>query len=302
MNVLSEQPQWMGTDPAGDAARERAEVSENTRRSYGAALKRFERSRHPETDAGVAAYLGDLFGEGLTAAVAAMAVAALRYRARLEERASPVGIETERALGAFRRLDTGRGYGSVAGVGWEEADRACELAERAGDLFGLRDAAIVAVASDALLRVSELEALDVHGVDLTEQTLLVRGSGTDQEDALQFIGKPTVHRVRAWLRAAALTEGALFRPVHKSGRLMKGRLTNRSIRRIIIHRARAAGVQGRISGNSLRIGSAQSLAATGASLAEMQLAGRWRSPVMPVRYAQEKLAGRGVVARLRYER
>lgn len=112
-------------------------------------------------------YLGDLFSEERTAAVAAMAVAALRFRAGIDERGSPVVPETERALGTFQRLDTGRGYGRVAGVGWEEADRACELAERAGDLAGLRDAAIVAVGSDALLRVSEIEALDVGDVDPT---------------------------------------------------------------------------------------------------------------------------------------
>ena len=41
------------------------------------------------------------------------------------------------------------------------------------------------------------------------------------------------------------------------------------------------------------MGGAQSLAAVGASLVEMQFAGRWHSPVMPVHYAQEKLAGRG---------
>ncbi len=302
MNALSERPRGKETSPAGDAARERAEISDNTRRSYESALRRFERSGHPETDAGVAAYLGDLFGEGLTVAVAAMALAALRYRAGLEERYSPVGPETERALDTFRRMDTGRGYGRVAGVGWEEADRACELAERAGGLAGLRDAAIVAVASDALLRVSELEALDVGDVDLVEQTVLIRDSGVDKEGALQYLGEPTVHRVRAWLGAAALTDGALFRPLYKSGRLREGRLTQRSIRRIIIRRARDAGVPGRISGNSLRVGGVQSLAAAGASLVEMQLAGRWRSPVMPVRYAQEKPAGRGAVARLRYGR
>ena len=43
---------------------------------------------------------------------------------------------------------------------------------------------------------------------------------------------------------------------------------------------------GRVSGHSLRVGGAQSLASAGASLAEMQAAGRWSSPVMPGRYAQ----------------
>ena len=187
-------------------------------------------------------------------------------------------------------------------MGWNEADRACNSQSGRGTSAGLRDAAIMAVASDALLRVSELEALDVGDVDLAEQTVLVRDSYMGKEGALQYLGEPTVRRMRVWLGAAALTEGALFRPILNSGRFREGRLTQRSIRRIIIRRARDAGVKGRIIGNRLRVGGAQSLAAAGASLAEMQLAGRWRSPVMPVRYAQEKPEGRGSVARLRYGR
>ena len=72
------------------------------------------------------------------------------------------------------------------------------------------------------------------------------------------------------------------------------------MRRIITARAAAAGITGRISGHSLRIGAAQSLAAAGASVVEMQQAGRWQSPSMPGRYARGPLARRGAVARLRY--
>ena len=280
----------------------RASMSENTRRAYEVALRGFDRSGRPETDAGVAAYLGDIYDEGRTAAVAAMAVAALRFRARLQGRDSPVGPASERVLAGFRRLASERGYGQVAGLRWEQSDRAAELAERSGGLAGFRDAAIIAVASDALLRVSEIEALDVSDVNLAEQTVLIRRSKTDQEavGVVQFLGEPTVVRVRAWLEAASLTEGALFRPVHKSGCLRRGRLTEGSIRRIIIRRARDAGVKGRVSGHSLRVGSAQSLATAGASLVEMQVAGRWQSPTMPGRYAQGQLAKQGAMARLRY--
>ena len=42
-----------------------------------------------------------------------------------------------------------------------------------------------------------------------------------------------------------------------------------------------AGIEGRVSGHSLRVGGAQSLAAAGASIVEMQTAGRWQSPSMP---------------------
>ena len=286
--------------PAAELAK--ASMAKNTRRAYEQALSGFEVSGRPETDAGVAAYLGDLYEEGRSAAVAAMAIAALRFRARLQGRPTPVGPAAERVLAGFRRLAQERGYGNVAGVSWEEADRAAALAERAGDPAGLRDAAIVAVGSDALLRVSELEALDVGDVNLADQTVLIRRSKTDQEGAgvVQYLGGPTVARVRAWIEAAAIAEGPLFRPILKSGRVRNRRLTQRSIRRIIINRARGAGVKGRISGHSLRVGSAQSLASAGASLVEMQLAGRWRSPAMPGRYARGQLAKRGAVARLRY--
>ena len=288
-------PEWAAADLA------RASIADNTRRAYAAALRKFERSAYPETDAGVAAYLGRLFEEGRSTACATQVVAALRFRAKLAGRPSPVGAAAARVLAGFRRQAQGRGRGQVAGVRWEQADRAMELAEGRGDLRGLRDAAILAVASDALLRVSEMTDLDVSDVSLTEQTVRIRHSKTDQEGegSVQFLGQPTVVRVRAWLDAACLTEGALFRAVRK-GRPFGERLSVRSLRKIIGKRARAAGASGRLSGHSLRVGSAQSLATAGASLVEMQVAGRWQSPAMPGRYAQGQLAKQGAVARLRY--
>ena len=134
----------------------KASMAPNTRRAYEAALRGFEGSDYPETDAGVAAYLGELYDHGRSAAVAAMVVAALRFRARHQGRDSPVGPEAERALAGFRRMAAERGYGQVAGIRWEQADRVAEMAEQSGALAGLRDAAIIAVASDALLRVSEV--------------------------------------------------------------------------------------------------------------------------------------------------
>ena len=68
------------------------------------------------------------------------------------------------------------------------------------------------------------------------------------------------------------------------------RLSVNTIRRIIRSRAATAGIEGRVSGHSLRVGGAQSLAAGGASLVEMQIAGRWQSPAMPGHYARGQLA------------
>ena len=69
-----------------------ASMAKNTRRAYEQALRGFERSGRPETDAGIAAYLGELYDHGRSAACAAMLVAALRFRAVC--RGGPVAVRT----------------------------------------------------------------------------------------------------------------------------------------------------------------------------------------------------------------
>ena len=96
-----------------------------------------------------------------------------------------------------------------------------------------------------------------------------------------YLGALTVSRVNAWLAAAGHQDGPLFRRVRRGGRVGGDpgrRLSVNAIRRIIRSRAAAVGIEGRVSGHSLRVGGAQSLAAGGASIVEMQTAGRWQSP------------------------
>jgi hypothetical protein len=81
-----------------------------------------------------------------------------------------------------------------------------------------------------------------------------------------------------------------------------GRLTARSARRQITYWAELAGVEGFISGHSLRVGSAVSLAQAGASVVDMQVAGRWKSSTMPAHYAKAELAERGAIARFKEKR
>ena len=149
---------------------------------------------------------------------------------------------------------------------------------------------------------ADAAALDVEDLNAEDRTLTIRRSKTDQEGAgaVFHLGRPTLERVRAWLGASGVKEGALFRRVGKGGRI-GGRLTSRSLRRIIQACARVAGIEGRVSGHSLRVGSAQSLAAAGASLVEMQREGRWKSPEMPGLYTRHQVARRGATARLRYK-
>ena len=287
----------------------RASLSENTRLAYRGALQRLAGALggHPATDAGVAAYLASLHEGGQSPAVASMVVSAVRFQARLMGQAPPVGPATERVLAGIRREGRERGRGQVSGINWNQADTVAAVAAGGGQsLTGLRDAAIVAAMSDALLRVGELAALQVEDIEAGEDgsgRLTIRHSKTDQEGAgaVQFIGAPTLRRVRAWMEGAGIESGPLFRRVRRGGRVTgSDPLTVQAIRQIIKYRAAAAALEGRFSGHSMRVGGAQSLASAGASVVEMQTAGRWQSPSMPGRYARGELAARGAVARLRY--
>ena len=295
-----------------DAARDDAEhaLSANTRRAYRSALARLDAylEGRPLDDAHLAAYVRHLREAGMSPTTANTALAAVGFVARLSGTPSPAGPETRLAMARLRREGKDRGRGQVAGVTWAQADAASALAS-ADDrtLAGLRDAAILALASDAMLRVSEIAAIDLADLgELDDGAGLVRirSSKTDQEGrgAVAYLGAPTMRRVHAWLAAAGHTSGALFRRVRRNDRVGGQNISARAVRTIITRRAAAAGVEGRVSGHSLRVGAAQSLAAAGASVVEMQVAGRWESVTMPGRYASGQLAARGAVAKFRYGR
>ena len=281
-----------------------ASLAPNTRRAYLGALTRLAAAlaEAPLTDASLAGYLAAMFAAGRSVAAAKLTVTAVRFQARLMDRPSADGPLVDRALrGYVRQGDQVSRRGQVEGIRWEQADAAAAIAGN-DRLKGLRDAALLAVMSDGLLRVSEAAALDVSDLNAVDRTLTIRRGKTDQEarGAVFHLGRPTLERIRAWLEASGVKGGAIFRRVDKGGRV-GDRLTDRSLRRIIQARARVAGIEGRVSGHSLRVGSAQSLAAAGASLVEMQREGRWKSPEMPGLYTRNQAARRGATARLRYK-
>ena len=70
--------------------------------------------------------------------------------------------------------------------------------------------------------------------------------------------------------------------------------------KVIKSRCRAAGITGKISGHSIRVGSAISLNLSGATDAQMQNMGRWKGSAMPIRYTQKISASQSAMARLRY--
>lgn len=300
MNELAEKNQQGRVISEDTKALITAGVSENTLRNYRYWSRAIETWLNGQTltDALLAAYITHLHQAGKSPATISQAVAAVRWVAK-NNGVEIVGEVTTRTLAGIRREGKDRGRGQVDGLNWSDVERVCAFAEMDASVAGLRDSALIRLMSDCLLRVSEAVAVNVE--DLKDKTLLVRSSKTDQEGVgeMLYITSDTRRVIKRYCEKANITQGVLFRQVRRGDHIQTGRLSARSARRQISYWAELAGVEGFISGHSLRVGSAVSLAQAGASVVDMQVAGRWKSSQMPAHYAKAQLAVRGAIARFK---
>ena len=220
---------------------------------------------------------------------------------------------------AKRLKATGASYRRQAGA-LVAADVSRILATLGDDPRSLRDAALLSLASDTLLREAELVAIKVEHIQpdahLETWSVWVPSSKTDQEgqgDDYRHVSAATLARIRRWLAVAGITEGYVFRGIGGRKRAAvvaaeaAGReapvlgLTAKEVARIFRQRAVAAGLDHgwTISGHSTRIGTANDLMRDGASTGEIQLAGGWKSEAMVIAYTRKSRAGSDAVARLR---
>ena len=230
MKVLVSVPENTLIIPAAARKLAAASISANTHRIYAGVLHKLDAwlAGRRLDDAALAVYLSELFEAGLSPSTAGQTTAAARFRAKLTGEADPVGPATTRVLAGFRRKGKGRGRGQVDGLRWEQADvTAAVTANGTVTMADLRDAAMIAIMSDGMLRVGECAALDVADLGVEPDGtghITIRSSKTDQEGegAVQFVGAPTVSRIRTWLDAASIKRGPMFRAV-RGGRGRSGR-------------------------------------------------------------------------------
>ena len=276
-------------------------VSENTLKAYQRALHNLETwlSGRTLSDALLAEYTTNLHKTRKTPATIRQAVAAVKWQLKHQSQETTNFPITHATLAGIRRAGKDRGRGQVDGLIWQDVERMCILAELEDTLVGLRDAAIIRLMSDCLLRISEVVAVNVD--DLKEKTLTLRSSKSDQEGNGEslYVCDATRNVLERYRERADITDGAVFRHIRRGDHIQPNRLHPHSARRIIKKRATDAGVKGLISGHSLRVGSAVSLAQAGATVVDMQVAGRWKSSEMPAHYAKAELAERGAIARFK---
>ena len=284
-----------------------ASISANTRAAYTSALAGFDRTGAPETDAGIAACIGALYDAGRAASSAAMMVAALRFRARLNGRPSPTGPAVERALAGFRRQARDRGRGQAPAMTADDLAAIVATARQprqsrngrglesaaVADRRGTVDVAIAGLAFHAGLRRSEIgqvRAADVAPAASVPGAVLVavRRSKTNQDGSaadVRMVKNGPAGAIRTLIEQAPAPDARLI-PI--SGPMVARRLQAA---------ADAAGIDRRLTGHSGRVGLASELTARGASTADVMLAGGWKTSRMVAHYAAGATAERGAVAR-----
>jgi site-specific recombinase XerD len=145
------------------------------------------------------------------------------------------------------------------------------------ELAGLRDRAVLTLGWWGAFRRSELVALTVGDIARTREGLVVtlRRSKGDQEGRGLHTGVPhaqdaTVCPVRAldaWLDAAQIAKGAVFRSIDKHGHVSARALGDRSVALIVQRTAERAGLDPKkLAGHSLRAGFATTAAREGRTL------------------------------------
>jgi integrase/recombinase XerC len=138
-----------------------------------------------------------------------------------------------------------------------------------GTLLGYRDRAILETLYSAGLRVAELVGLDLEHVDLDAGLATVRGKG--KRERVAVLGRPALKAIQEWLQARSVLLGkrgfdssAVF--LNQRG----GRLTTRSVGRLVEKYLKQAGLDPRTSPHTLRHSFATHLLDRGADIRSVQ--------------------------------
>lgn len=235
----------------------------------------------PET---VANFIADSAEQGLRPSTIGRRVAAIRYLHRLADEETPTRSElVSKTLKGIRR--------EMGGAPDRKAAATADIVERMIDtcddsLKGLRDRAILALGFAGAFRRSELVALRVEDLSRTDDgyRVLIRKPKTDQEGQGQTIAIPRGNRLRpgpaieAWMAAAGIESGPLFRRVRRGGKVGAQPLRPAVVAEIVKERCLLINEDpAQFSGHSLRSGFLTSAARAGATIFKMRDVSRHKS-------------------------
>ena len=154
------------------------------------------------------------------------------------------------------------------------------------------------VAYDTLCRRSELVSLQVKDVkkniknEIETSSILLRKSKTDQDSTGKWLHlSPRAHLALVeWMKELPEGQENLIVGIDRGGRISRSSLNSGQVNRIYKRIARNAGldelvIEG-ISGHSMRVGAAQDLLNSGASMPIIMQRGRWSKTDTVMRYLE----------------
>ena len=138
------------------------------------------------------------------------------------------------------------------------------------ELKGLRDKAILELFFSTGLRVSELCGLNQDSIDLSREEFSVRGKG--EKVRVVFLSPTAKDAIRDYLKGRKDMEEALFTGLSRINKNKgEGRLTSRSIERIVSYYATKAGISKKMTPHMLRHSFATDLLQNGADIRSVQM-------------------------------
>jgi integrase len=219
---------------------------------------------------------------------------------------APNPLALKIATDALKRMARARGVKQRQAKGINDNLVVRMLTAAGNRRVDLRNKALLAVAYTSLCRRGELVRLLMEDLQADADgfaTVVVRQSKTDQtgEGASVAITADAMHHLRAWLVAARIESGPLFRSVNRHGQV-GGPLDQGSVSAIfkaMAQRARLSSADvAQISGHSTRVGACQDMIKYGGDIAGAMQAGRWKSARMVSRYSEGLDLKRGAVAQV----
>jgi site-specific recombinase XerD len=132
---------------------------------------------------------------------------------------------------------------------------------------GLRDKAILELFFSTGLRLSELCSLN-SDLDLSRDDFSIRGKG--EKVRVVFLSEEAKQAIREYLKSRKDMNEAMFVQISKNN-IGTGRLTQRSIERIVRHYATKAGISKKVTPHVIRHSFATDLLSNGADIRSVQM-------------------------------
>lgn len=256
----------------------RSSTAANTRRAYAGAWAYFVAwcSTHgaqalPADPATVADYLVDLADAGARVSTIDVKKAAIAAAHRTAGHADPTKAEVVRLVVRGIRRQHGKPPAKKAAI--TTADLRTLVQAQPDTMIGKRNRALILTGFTGAFRRSELVALDVEDLRIgDEMKITIRRSKTDQEGqgltkSIPKVAAPELDAIaamRAWLQAAEIHSGPVFRRIDRWGHLRAERLAPQAVALILKDAATLAGLDPRqFAGHSLRSGFVTSAADAG---------------------------------------